>query len=93
MKATKVTYSKMFNLGSYEHEEISIEIQIEEGEKAQEVLELAKKFVNSQHVQPDMMLEESYRIVSDPDNHTPRRVREAQAYIEENSMKHDDLPF
>lgn len=49
MKATKVTYSKMFNLGSYEHEEISIEIEIEQGEKAQDVLELAKKFVNSQH--------------------------------------------
>lgn len=83
----------MFNLGSYEHEEISIEIEIEQGEKAQDVLEMAKKFVNSQHIQADRMLEESYRIVNDPDNHTPRQVREAQAYIDDNSVKHDDLPF
>lgn len=95
MKATKLTYSKMFNLGSYEHEEISIEIEIEAGETAQQVLDKAKEFVERQHSdRHDAELEKYMRIVANPDDYTGRHVKEAQAYIDcHHVKKEEELPF
>jgi hypothetical protein len=45
MKATKIFYKRLFNLGNYSHEEIGIEIEIEKGEKADDVLKRAKQFI------------------------------------------------
>ena len=46
MRATKITYERVHNLGNYENERVGIEIQIDEGEKADEALRLARIFVN-----------------------------------------------
>lgn len=46
MRATKVLYERVHNLGNYENERIGIEIQLDEGEKADEALRLARVFVN-----------------------------------------------
>lgn len=48
MKALTITYQRVFNLGNYESERVEITLQIEEGERAQDVLDQAKKFVNGQ---------------------------------------------
>lgn len=46
MRATTITYKRVHNLGNYENEQIGIEIALEDGEKAEEALRLARVFVN-----------------------------------------------
>ena len=45
MKAKKVIYSRLISLGNYENAKIEIELDVEAGEKASEVYEAAKAFV------------------------------------------------
>ena len=49
MIATKIYYQKCFNLGDYENEVIGIELAFELGDKADDVLEKARYFVNSKN--------------------------------------------
>jgi hypothetical protein len=46
MRATKITYERVHNLGNFENERVGIEIELDEGEKADEALRLARIFVN-----------------------------------------------
>jgi hypothetical protein len=46
MRATKILYERVHNLGNYENERVGIEIELDEGEKADEALRLARIFVN-----------------------------------------------
>ena len=46
MKATKIYYKKLFNLGNFQNEEIGVEIEVEYGERAVDVLQKARQFVN-----------------------------------------------
>lgn len=94
MKATKVYYQKCFNLGNYQNEVVGIELEIEEGEKAADVLEKAKKFVESKDLISANIheYEDCLHIVSDPDNYTGRQVREANEFLSKFKDK-DDLPF
>jgi hypothetical protein len=39
-------YERVHNLGNYENERVGIEIELDEGEKADEALRLARIFVN-----------------------------------------------
>jgi hypothetical protein len=50
MKALTITYQRVFNLGNYESERVEITLQVEEGERAQDVLDAAKRFVTGQAV-------------------------------------------
>lgn len=45
MKALKVSYSRLISKGNYENAKIEIELEVEEGEKAADVFEAAKAFV------------------------------------------------
>lgn len=99
MKAKKIIYEKLFNLGNYTHEKIGIELEIEDGEKASEVLEKAKQFVNG--LDPKKMRHEAYlaakAISENPDNHSYGNVIKANAIVREyeqnNNQGDDDLPF
>lgn len=46
-KTLSVYYERTFNLGNYESEKIGIELSVEEEEKAGDVLQKAKEFVES----------------------------------------------
>ena len=72
MKATKIYYQKCFNLGNYQNEVVGIELEIGEGEKAADVLEKAKQFVESKDMVSANIqeYENCLRIASDPDNYT-----------------------
>ena len=48
MKTNEIWYSRKFNLGNYESEEIGILVVVEEGEKFTDVLNAARKAVLSQ---------------------------------------------
>lgn len=95
MKATKIYYEKLFNLGNYQNEKIGIELIIEDGEKASDVLEQAKNFVNS--INPIEMrkkeYEEALKIVNNKMNYIYQRVIEAEKVIENYIEEDDNLPF
>lgn len=96
MKATKVNYEKTFNLGNYQNEVIGIEIEIEQGETAQQAIEMAKKFVEYMHCDKKKEeLDEARRIASNPDSYSYTKVMEAKATIErlEGKDTEDQLPF
>lgn len=94
MKATKIYYQKCFNIGNYQNEVVGIELEVGEGEKAVDVLERAKQFVESKDFLAAGIqeYENNLRIVSDPDNYTGRQVREANKFLAKYENK-DDLPF
>lgn len=96
MKASKVIYEKTFNLGNYQNEVIGIEIELAEGEKASEAMDMAKRFVEAKHTaERDKELESARHIAEHPDNHTYRAVMEANQTIARLAASDTDidLPF
>lgn len=98
MKATKIIYKKLFNLGNYQHEEVGIELEVEQGENAYEVLENAKKFVNG--LNPNNAAKKEYEnalyLLKDKESYNYKRVIEAQEIVykyEANQNGGDNLPF
>ena len=91
MKANKVFYQKCSNLGNYSNEVIGIELTVEEGEKAEDVLARAKDFVNiKSEASPEARrFESAKRILATPDDYTGKEVKEARALLEEKT----DMPF
>jgi hypothetical protein len=49
MKITDITYHRTFNLGNFNSERIGVKVDINEGESANEALELAKQLVEETH--------------------------------------------
>ena len=49
MKALKVTYSRLISKGNYENAKIEIELEVEKGEKASDVYEAAKGWVEKKN--------------------------------------------
>lgn len=94
MKATKIYYQKCFNLGNYQNEVVGIELKVEEGEKAVDVLEKAKQFVESKDFLAAAIqeYENCLRIVNNHDDYTGRQVREANEFLAKYENK-DNLPF
>jgi len=98
MKATKIYYKKLSSLGNYENEEIGIEIQVEESEKASDVLKKAKQFVEGFSGKDEK--EEEYnralRVLKQKDNYPYKTVMDAQEIVEEYEKEDkgpEDLPF
>lgn len=94
MKAHKVIYEKLFNLGNYTHEKIGIEVEIESGEKAEDVLKKAKMFVIKNSVGHEFIQEykNNQKIVSTPDEYTGKEVKKAKDFL----AKYDpeiEIPF
>lgn len=94
MKATKIYYQKCFNLGNYQNEVVGIELEVGDGEKAVDVLEKAKQFVDSKDFLAAGIqeYENNLRIVNSPDEYTGRQVKDAQAFLDKYDTK-NDLPF
>lgn len=98
MKAKKIIYEKLFNLGNYQHEKIGIEIEIEEGEKAKDVLEKAKQFVNQLDPENEKKkeYERSCEILKHKDGYTYSRVMQAEEVVkqyESETQEDDSLLF
>lgn len=96
MKAKKIIYEKLFNLGNYSHEKISIELEVEDGEKAAGVLQKAKEFVEKNRSENTEVenYERAKRILEDKDNCLFSKVQWATKFVEDYEDKTtDDLPF
>lgn len=97
MKAIYVTYSKLISLGNYENKKIEIQLEVEAGEKASDVLAAAKKFVDT-HLEKDDIKQnndilKAQRIVDDEENYTIKQVKEAKELLKRVDETDNDLPF
>jgi hypothetical protein len=94
MKATKIYYQKCFNLGNYQNEVIGIELQVEDGEKAADLITRARNFCNFQHDSEfkSAELSRATSIVNNPDEYTGRQITAAQNTIKEYEDA-TNLPF
>ncbi len=96
MKAKTITYSRLVSLGNFENQKIEICIELEEGEKASEAFDAAKKFVNKRvdiAKLSDHTIERAKKILTDRRNHTIAQVEEAEEILQKASILDEDLPF
>lgn len=96
MKALKVSYSRLISKGNYENAKIEIELEVEEGEKAADVFENAKAFVEKRiavEKMPDYTIEKARKVMDDKRNHTLAQIEEAEEILAKVKVNDDELPF
>lgn len=74
MRATKVTYERVHNLGNFENERVGIEIELEGDDKAEEALRLARIFVNRGLRGSDGETTHNHSIVADETDKTEPEI-------------------
>lgn len=95
MKATKVTYSRLISKGNYENAKIEIELEVEKGEKAADVFEAARQFVEKRiaiEKLSDYTVNNARKVLDDRRNHTLAQIEEAEEIINRYSVQ-EYLPF
>lgn len=95
MKATRIIYSRLISKGNFENAKIEIELQVEDGEKASDVFEYAKKWVD-RRVEIEKMssyaISQATKVLDDRRNHTIAQIEEAEELLRK-FREQDDLPF
>lgn len=81
MKVTKVTYSKVFPLGQYSNEKLSVEIDLEEGDEPTEAFNDAKAYVELSSSQGKEKLQNARLILANEDNYTGIDRKNALAIV------------
>lgn len=95
MKAVKVCYSRLISKGNYENVKIEIELEVESGEKASDVFESAKKFVEKRIAierTSNMAIERANEVMKDKRNHTLAQIEDAEEVLRKIDLT-EDLPF
>jgi len=96
MKALKVTYSRLISKGNYENAKIEIELEVEQGEKAADVYEAAKTWVEKRiavEKLSDYTIEKAKKVMDDKRNHTLAQIEEAEEILSKVKVQDDELPF
>ena len=96
MKALKVTYSRLISKGNYENAKIEIELEVEQGEKASDVYEAAKSWVEKRiavEKLSDYTIEKAKKAMDDKRNHTLAQIEEAEEILSKVKVQDDELPF
>ena len=96
MKALKVTYSRLISKGNYENAKIEIEVEVEHGEKASDVYEAAKSWVEKRiavEKLSDYTIEKAKKVMDDKRNHTLAQIEEAEEILSKVKVQDDELPF
>ena len=96
MKALKVTYSRLISKGNYENAKIEIELEVEKGEKAADVYEAAKSWVEKRiavEKLSDYTIEKAKKVMDDKRNHTLAQIEEAEEVLSKVKIQDDGLPF
>lgn len=96
MKANKIIYSRLISKGNYENAKIEIELEVEAGEKASEVFEAAKKWVEKRievEKLSDYTIEKARKVMEDKRNHTLAQIEEAEEILANVKVSDDELPF
>jgi hypothetical protein len=95
MKVKTILYQKVFSLPNFQNEKIGIEIELEDNEKASDVIEKAKVWAERVHLGHQNISQEvlnAKAILADSDHYTGKQVKDAQAIIDKFN-EGDDLPF
>lgn len=92
MKISTVHYHKVFNLGDYENEKISLEATLEEGESHVEAIAKLKEEVQKAHDFSSQLPQymRAQRIANSPFDHTGRQVEGAKEAIKTFEEKYPD---
>jgi hypothetical protein len=96
MKAKQITYSRLISKGNYENEKIEICLEVEDGEKAVDVYNAAKEFVEKRvkiAKLSDFTIEHAKKVLADKRNYTLGQIEEAEQVIAVTTVNDDDLPF
>ena len=96
MKAKSIIYSRLISKGNYENAKIEIELEVEEGEKAADVFEAAKAFVETRIAVEKMLdytIEKAKKVMDDKRNHTLAQIEEAEEILAKVKVNDDELPF
>ncbi len=96
MKANKIIYSRLISKGNYENAKIEIELEVEAGEKASEVFEAAKAFVERRiavEKMSDYTIQQAREVIADKRNHTLAQIEEAEEILAKVKISDDELPF
>ena len=96
MKALKVTYSRLISKGNYENAKIEIELEVEPGERAADVYEAAKSWVEKRiavEKLSDYTIEKAKKVIDDKRNHTLAQIEEAEEVLSKVKVRDDELPF
>ena len=75
---------------------IEIELEVEAGEKASEVFEAAKKWVEKRiavEKLSDYTIEKGRKVMDDKRNHTLAQIEEAEEILAKVKISDDELPF
>ena len=71
MRVSKINYERLINTGDYSHEKYGVEIILDEGEKAQDAIDNAKKLVGRQIELPSAREREIFQKVQEFDTDMP----------------------
>lgn len=91
----KVKDQKVYEFNGYKFK-IEIELEVEAGEKASEVFEAAKKWVNKRIAverMSDYEIEKARKVIEDKRNHTLAQIEEAEEILAKVKVSDDELPF
>lgn len=97
MKVKTVTYARLINMGSYEHERFELTIDLEEGETPSEAINRARAFIDARSAKgkiEEWQYQNALKIISDPLNHTGQQVNDAHELSKKYMAQlSDELPF
>ena len=95
MKAKLITYSRLISKGNFENVKIEIQLEVEEGEKAVDVFEAAKQFVEKRCAVEQLSeytIDKARKVLDDKRNHTLAQIEEAEEVLAKVKVS-DELPF
>lgn len=94
MNVKQIEYKKLINTGNFEHQSLSVTVELEDGETAHDAVKRAKAFVDNElQKRPEPSeWDSAKRILLNPDNYTGRQVKEAQKIVELCEQP-EEIPF
>lgn len=96
MKAKLITYSRLISKGNFENAKIEIQLEVEENEKASDVFESAKQWVEKRcavEKMSEFTVDKARKVMDDKRNHTLAQIEEAEEVLSKVKVNDDDLPF
>lgn len=82
-KITKISYSKVFNLGDFQNEKIGAEVELSPGDDAAKALTEVKKFVEFSSSTFTEKYNQAKKIIENQGDHTINRVNAARDFVKE----------
>lgn len=93
MKATKIYYEELRTTGQYNNKKIGVELQVEKGEKASDVLKKAKIFVQAALLSEEALKPEVLESFLSSMKYAADRMENAAKKAQASFEIDDEIPF